>query len=111
MADYTPPGGRDFGTPDFSDALPPKPPNQGGMASVYYVDENTFESGQPPTATASDESNWTGLVNTSALAGGGEVDGYRPTPVGGSYNPGHGTSGRSSRDAMSQGPTERSNAS
>lgn len=110
MADYNLPGGKLMDTPDFGDSVPPTPPNQGGMASVNYVNENTFESGMPPAARNPIESNWQGLVNTNAL-GGGPVDGYRPTPVGGTYNPGQGTNGRSSKSAMTQGSTERSNAS
>jgi hypothetical protein len=104
MADYTPPGGRDFGTPDFSDAIPPSPPNQGGMAGVNYTNPTTFESGSVPASTGAIESNWSGLVNTSAVGSGGPVDGYRPNPVGGSYNPGNGNPPKG-------GGTERSNAS
>lgn len=120
MADsYTPPGGKSFGTPTFSDAVPPTPPNQGDKGPNYYTDEHTFESGSVPANTGAIESNWSDLVDTSALGGspgdrGGVpsgLRGYRPTPVGGSYNPGQGTSGRSSKGAMTQGSTEKSGAS
>ena len=104
MADsYTLPGGRQFDTPDFSDSVPPKPMNQGGMAGVNYTGPTTFESGMPPTAVAADESNWSGLVNSKGIGDGGPVDGYRTSPVGGSYNPGNGSKPKG-------GGTERSNA-
>lgn len=100
-------GGKQMDTPDFSDAVPPKPDKQGDAGPKHYVDENTFESGMPPKSTAADESNWEPLVNS---AFGHPVRGYRPNPVGGSYNPGQGTSGRSSSSATQKGAEERSAA-
>lgn len=104
-------GGRQFSRPDFSDAVPPTPPKQGDMGPVHYVDEHTFESGQAPANTGAIESNYTGLIDSDGLDGmgqdftamaggtgvsngwGGEnIRGFRSTPVGGSYNPGQGSS-------------------
>lgn len=123
MANYNPPGGRMMDTPDFSDSVPPTPPKQGDKGPNYYTDEHTFESGQAPTATASDESNWQGLIDDDALDGmsmdagnvsnkwpGEGIRGFRPTPVGGTYNPGQGTAGLSSKSANSSASSEYSNA-
>lgn len=111
MAGYNQPGGSTWPMPDFSDSTPPTPANQGSMGpegmGSNEVDEHTFESGMAPTATASDESNWQPLVNSF---NGHEVRGYRPEPVGGSYNPGQAGSGRSMKSAYTEGPTEKSNA-
>jgi len=121
---YSDGGGRDFGTPDFSDAIPPDPVNQGdagpeGMGS-NRVDEHTFEDGAYPTARDPMESGWQELVDVTGLPGSAGrqgadipdgVRGYVATPIGGTFNPGHGTSGRSSVSAGTSGPTERSNAS
>ena len=97
------PGGRQWSTPDFSDANPPTPPKQGDKGPNYYVDEHTFESGSVPGNTGAIESDWSGLVDSDGLDGmsmdagnvangwGGEnIRGYRPSPVGGTYNPGQG---------------------
>jgi len=113
---FTPGGGGSFGTPDFSDAVPPDPIRQGDPApegmGQNRVDEHTFEDGLTPQARAPMESDWEGLVNNKGgLGDNGPVRGYRPEPVGGTYNPGQGTSGRSSKGAETSGPTERSNAS
>jgi hypothetical protein len=121
----TDPGGRQFGRPDFSDAIPPNPPRQGtpgpeGMGS-NRVDEHTFESGSIPANTGAIESSWMGLIDDdgldghsmdfTAMAGGtgvankgmGEgIRGFRSAPVGGTYNPGQG------KGAPAEG-TERSN--
>lgn len=114
---YTPGGGGgSWGNPNFSDAEPPTPPNQGDKGPNHYVDEHTFESGQPPAARSPIDDGHAALVNVSALDGdigprGGTptgLRGYRPTPVGGTYNPGQGTSGRSTKPASESGPTERS---
>lgn len=91
MADMNQAGGKQFGAPDYSDAIPPKPDRQGGMAQPNYTTPSTFESGQAPDARSPIESDWQGLVNTNGLNG-GPVDGYRPAPVGGTYNPGQGKS-------------------
>lgn len=118
---YTPAGGRNaFGSIDFSDANPPDPDRQGdagpeGMGS-NRVDEHTFESGMPPQARAPIEDGSSALINVTGLDGsigprGGTPEGlrgYRPEPVGGTYNPGQGTSGRSSKPADESGPTETS---
>lgn len=113
---YTPGGGDSFGTPDFSDATPPDPANQGNPApegvGQNRTEPDTFESGMIPEARAPIESNWSDLVNNKGgLGDNGPVRGYRPDPVGGSYNPGQGSSGRSSKSAETSGPVERSNAS
>lgn len=107
-------GGRQFDRPDFSDSVPPTPPRQGDMGPEGMgrnrVDENTFESGSVPANTGAIESNWTGLIDSdgldgttldfTAMAGGtgvankwpGEgIRGFRPAPVGGTYNPGQGS--------------------
>jgi len=110
-------GGRQFSRPDFSDAVPPTPPKQGDMGPVHYVDEHTFESGSVPANIGAIESGWSELVDTSALGGhsmhqgevaqswdGGGIRGFRTTPIGGTYNPGQGSS-------PSNPGTERSNAS
>lgn len=120
---YTPGGGGgSWGNPDFGDAEPPDPIRQGDMGpegmGSNRVDENTFESGQPPQARMPIENGWQGLVNVTALDGsigprGGTpegVRGYRPDPVGGTYLPGQGTSGRSNKPATTSGPTETSAA-
>lgn len=108
-------GGQQWSRPDFSDAVPPTPPKQGSMGpdSMGHnrVDEHTFESGMAPGNTGAIESNYTGLIDDdgldghsmdfTAMAGGtgvankwpGEgIRGFRSTPVGGSYNPGQGSS-------------------
>lgn len=108
-------GGQQWSRPDFSDAVPPTPPKQGDMGTDSMghnrVDEHTFESGQAPANTGAIESMWTGLVDDdgldghsmdfTAMAGGtgvankwpGEgIRGFRSTPVGGTYNPGQGSS-------------------
>jgi hypothetical protein len=116
-------GGQQWSRPDFSDAVPPTPPKQGDKGPNYYVDEHTFESGSAPENTGAIESNYTGLIDSdgldghsmdfTAMAGGtgvankwpGEgIRGFRSTPVGGSYNPGQGSSPGSPG-------TERSSAS
>lgn len=114
-------GGKQFARPDFSDAVPPTPPRQGDMGpdgmGSNRVDEHTFESGSVPGNTGAIESNWTGLIDTSALSGhsmhqgevankwpGEGIRGFRTTPVGGTYNPGQGSSPGNSG-------TERSGAS
>lgn len=108
-------GGQQWSRPDFSDAVPPTPPRQGdpgpdGMGSTR-VDEHTFESGMAPANTGAIESNYTGLIDDDGLSGmtmdftamaggtgvangwGGEnIRGFRSTPVGGTYNPGQGSS-------------------
>ncbi len=105
-------GGKQFSRPDFSDAVPPTPAKQGDMGPVHYVDEHTFESGSAPANTGAIESNYTGLIDSDGLSGSGVVDftamaggtgvsngwggenirGFRSAPVGGSYNPGQGSS-------------------
>ena len=104
------PGGRQWSTPDFSDANPPTPPKQGDKGPVYYTYPNTFESGSVPANTGAIESNWSGLIDSDGLDGttldftamaggtgvsngwGGEnIRGFRSTPIGGSYNPGQGS--------------------
>lgn len=102
-------GGKQMGRPDFSDAIPPTPPRQGDMGPESMghnrVDEHTFESGSVPGNTGAIESSWTGLIDTSALDGhsmhqgevankwpGEGIRGFRTTPVGGTYNPGQGSS-------------------
>lgn len=109
------PGGRQFDRPNFGDATPPTPPRQGDMGPEGMgrnrVDEHTFESGSVPANTGAIESNWMGLVDSDGLNGtptpdftamaggsgiangwGGEnIRGFRPAPVGGSYNPGQGS--------------------
>ena len=120
-------GGRQWSRPDFSDAVPPTPPKQGDMGpdgmGSNRVDEHTFESGMAPANTGAIESNYSGLIDDdgldghsmdfTAMAGGtgvankwpGEgIRGFRSTPVGGSYNPGQGSS-------PSSPGTERSAAS
>lgn len=107
-------GGRQFGRPDFSDAIPASPPRQGSMGpegmGSNRVDEHTFESGMAPANTGAIESSYTGLIDDDGLDGhsmdftamaggtgiangwGGEnIRGFRSTPVGGSYNPGQGS--------------------
>jgi hypothetical protein len=81
-------GGSEFKQPNYSDAVPPTPVRQGGMAQPNYVDEHTFESGQAPDARAPIESDWMGLVNTNGLNG-DKVDGFHTDGVGGTYNPGN----------------------
>jgi len=85
------------------------------------VDEHTFESGSIPTNTGAIESNWAGLIDDDGLSGmamdftsmaggtgvankgvGEGIRGFRSAPVGGSYNPGQGSS-------PSSPGTERSN--
>ena len=109
-------GGRQFSRPDFSDAVPPTPPRQGSMGADSMghnrVDEHTFESGMAPGNTGAIESNYTGLIDSDGLNGSGVVDftamaggtgiangwggenirGFRSAPVGGTYNPGQGSS-------------------
>lgn len=120
-------GGRQWSVPQFSDAIPPTPPKQGDMGpegmGSNRVDEHTFETGMAPANTGAIESNYTGLIDDdglsghsmdfSAMAGGsgiankwpGEgIRGFRPAPVGGTYNPGQGNSPKNPG-------TERSNAS
>jgi hypothetical protein len=120
-------GGKQFGLPNFSDAIPPDPPRQGDMGpdgmGSNRVDEHTFESGSVPENTGAIESNWAGLVDDDGLSGhsmdftamaggtgvankwpGEGIRGFRSTPVGGSYNPGQG------KGAPAVG-TERSSAS
>jgi hypothetical protein len=109
-------GGGSWGDPDFSDADPPTPPRQGDKGPNHYVDERTFESGQPPAARSPIEDGSSSLINVTGLDGdigprGGTPEGlrgYRPDPVGGTYNPGQGTSGRSTKPASTSGPSERS---
>lgn len=106
-------GGKQFGLPDFSEAVPADPPRQGSMGpegmGSNRVDEHTFESGTAPEDTGAIESSWSSLIDDdgldghsmdfTAMAGGtgvadkwpGEgIRGFRSTPVGGSYNPGQG---------------------
>jgi hypothetical protein len=108
-------GGQQWSRPDFSDAVPPTPPRQGDMGpegmGSNRVDEHTFESGSIPANTGAIESSWAGLIDDdgldghsmdfTAMAGGtgvankgvGEgIRGFRSAPVGGSYNPGQGSS-------------------
>lgn len=102
-------GGRQFERPNFADAVPPTPPKQGDMGPEAMghnrVDEHTFESGSIPGNTGAIESGWSGLIDTSALSGhsmhqgevaqswdGGGLRGFRTTPIGGTYNPGQGSS-------------------
>lgn len=104
-------GGQQWSRPTFEDAVPPTPPKQGDMGPVHYVDEHTFESGNAPANTGAIESNYTGLIDDDGLDGhsmdftamaggtgiangwGGEnIRGFRSAPVGGSYNPGQGSS-------------------
>lgn len=104
-------GGKQFSRPDFSDAVPPTPPRQGDMGPVHYVDEHTFESGSAPADTGAIESSWAGLIDDDALDGhsmdftamaggtgvankgmGEGIRGFRSAPVGGTYNPGQGSS-------------------
>lgn len=114
-------GGQQFGLPNFSDAVPSDPANQGdpgpeGMGR-NRVDEKTFESGSYPAGRMAMESNWQGLIDDDGLDGasmdagnvankgmGEGIRGYRPQPVGGSYNPGQGKGAKSNgveRSAMS----------
>lgn len=112
----TTPGGKQFSRPSFDDAVPPTPPKQGDMGTDSMghnrVDEHTFESGMAPANTGAIESNYTGLIDSDGLNGSGVVDftamaggtgiangwggenirGFRSTPVGGTYNPGQGSS-------------------
>lgn len=118
---YTPGGGGgSWGNPDFSDADPPTPPRQGdmgpeGMGSTR-VDEHTFESGMAPQARMPMSDGSESLVNVTGLDGsigprGGTPEGlrgYRPEPVGGTYNPGQGSSGRTMKPAGGSGPSESS---
>lgn len=116
-------GGKQFSRPDFSDAVPPTPPRQGDKGPNYYVDEHTFESGSVPVNTGAIESSWMSLIDDDALDGhamdftamaggtgvankgmGEGIRGFRSAPVGGSYNPGQGSSPGSPG-------TERSSAS
>lgn len=108
-------GGQQWSRPDFSDAVPPTPSRQGSMGpdgmGSNRVDEHTFESGSVPVNTGAIESSWMGLVDDdgldghsmdfTAMAGGtgvankwpGEgIRGFRSAPVGGTYNPGQGSS-------------------
>ena len=104
-------GGQQWSRPDFSDAVPPTPPRQGDKGPNYYVDDRTFESGSVPANTGAIESNWPALIDDdgldgpdtdfTAMAGGtgvankgmGEgIRGFRSAPVGGTYNPGQGSS-------------------
>lgn len=97
------PGGQQFPQPNYSDAIPPKPPRQGDMGPTHYVNENTFESGSVPANTGAIESNWMGLVDSDGLDGhsmdqgsvanswpGEGIRGFRTTPIGGTYNPNSG---------------------
>ena len=92
-----------LGTPDFSDAIPPRPANQGDMGPEGLghnrTDCHEFAGGAP-VATAADESDWQPLVDVTGLEGsaGREgadipsgVRGYRPSPIGGTAHP-NGTS-------------------
>lgn len=119
---YSSGGGKSMGQPDYSDAVPPTPERQGdaGPEGVGHTrtTPTTFESGQPPEARSPIESGWDGLIDVTGLDGsigprGGTPEGlrgYRPEPVGGTYNPGQGTSGRSTKPATTSGPVERSSA-
>ena len=119
-------GGKQFGRPDFSDAIPARPARQGdpGPEAMGHnrVDEHTFESGMAPANTGAIESNFTMLIDDDGLDGhqmdftataggtgvankgmGEGIRGFRSAPVGGTYNPGQGSSPGSPG-------TERSNA-
>jgi len=89
-------GGKEFGLPDYGDAIAPDPIRQGGHAEPNYTNPNTFESGMAPEARNPIESDWSGMVNDNGLGssskfGPGPVDGYRTDPVGGTYFPGNGS--------------------
>lgn len=115
-------GGRQFSTPNFSDAVPPKPAKQGDMGPTHYVDEHTF-AGNVAMYRSDKESGWSALIDEDGLSGhemdftsmaggtgvadkgmGEGIRGFRSGPVGGTYNPGQGKSPGSPG-------TERSNAS
>jgi hypothetical protein len=99
---YTPGGGQEMASPSYSDATPPTPDRQGDAAPEGVgrnrTTPTTFESGQPPAARSPIESGWDSLVDVTGLDGdlgprGGTPEGlrgYRPDPVGGTYNPGQG---------------------
>lgn len=125
---YTPGGGGGgWGNPDFSDANPPDPIRQGDMGpegmGSNRVDEHTFESGQAPEARMPIADGSPELVDSDGLDGasmdadrvadkwpGEGIRGFRTTPVGGTYNPGQGSAGRTSKSAMPSAGTERSSA-
>lgn len=123
---YTPGGGGgSWGAPDFSDANPPDPIRQGDMGpegmGSNRVDENTFESGRPPEARMPISDGSEALIDDDGLSGasmdadrvadkwpGEGIRGFRTSPVGGTYNPGQGTAGRSYKAASTSGGTETS---
>lgn len=115
-------GGKQFATPNFSDAVPPTPPKQGSMGPTHYVDEHTF-AGNVSMYRSDKESGWSQYIDDDGLSGhdmdftamaggtgvankgmGEGIRGFRSTPVGGTFMPGQGKGSGS-------GATERSNAS
>lgn len=91
-------GGQQFSQPTFDDAVPKgQQPNQGGMAGVNYVDENTFSGAEERVAR---------MDQNSTVTPDQQLRGFRPTPTGGTYNPGQSKGSRASVSATQSGPTE-----
>lgn len=91
-------GGQEFAMPSFEDAVPKsQQPAKGGLAAVPYTDENTWSGASEREAR---------MDMNSVQAVDQRLRGYRPEPVGGTYNPGHGGAGRQTSSSMQSGPTE-----